>query len=105
MSNLGGTNGFSFNGEGNGNGNGRNNGFPGPGDRFEEDDDDHEHTYINIAQTPNLSAYEEQAHEVVTLEFHDRGLTLDFSSEEAEELGRVLAEVVNYLKRKRTIEP
>ncbi len=91
-------NGFSFNGKRNG----HNGEPPGPGEGFLQEDDDHEHTYINIAQTANLSAYEELIHQVVTLEFHDRGLTLDLSQEEAEELGQVLVEVMAYLGRKRT---
>jgi hypothetical protein len=93
------------------NGNGKNNGNGGGNDNysFEPDDDageeEHEHEYANIAQTPNLSAYEELVHQVITLEFHDRGLSLDFSYEEAEELGQVLADIVSYLSRKRTYEP
>lgn len=104
---------FKFGGNGNGNGNGKDNGsgdggsdsFFEPEDEFDDDDDGHEHEYTNIAQTPNLSAYEELVHQVITLEFHDRGLTLDFSYEEAEELGKVVTDIVNYLIRKRTYEP
>ena len=94
-------NGFGFNGNGNGH---NHDSFPGAGDSFEEDED-HEHSFVNIVQTPNVSAYEELVHQVVTLEFHDRGLTMDFSLEEAEELGRVLAEVTRYLKSKGSAEP
>ncbi|HEX2911451.1 MAG TPA: hypothetical protein VH186_11620 [Chloroflexia bacterium] len=92
-------NGFSFNG--NGNGHDHENEPIGRGN-FEEDED-HEHTYVSIAETHNVSAYEEQVHQVITLEFHDRGLTLDFSLDEAEELGHVLSEVMNYISRKRTV--
>jgi|SRR5690348_13434655 hypothetical protein len=96
---------FNFNS----NGSGRDSGGDGGSDPFYEDSDEdeegHEHEYANIAQTPNLSAYEELVHQVITLEFHDRGLTLDFSYEEAEELGQVLADIINYLSRKRTYEP
>ncbi len=99
MSGFSNGNGFGFNGNGH-----NNNGEVTPGDGFEEDED-HEHTYVNIIQTPNVAAYEEMIHQVVTLEFHDRGLTMDFNIEEAEELGRVLAEVMAYLKRKGPIEP
>lgn len=89
-------NGFNFNGRRDG---------TGPGDDSFEEDEDHEHVYVNIVQTPNVSAYEEQVHQVISLEFHDRGLSLDFNLEEAEELGEVLAEVMRYLKRKGAIEP
>lgn len=94
-------NGFSFDSNGNGHGSKP----PEDDNEFFEEDDDHDHNYLNIVQTRNLSAYEELTHEVITLEFHDRGLTLDFSSEEVQELGRVLNEVMLYLKRKPTIEP
>src|SRR5262245_30898300 len=96
---------FNFNS----NGNGKNGGGDGGSDSFyegfEDEEEGHEHEYANIAQTPNLSAYEELVHQVITLEFHDRGLTLDFSYEEAEELGQVLADIISYLSRKRTYEP
>ncbi len=71
-------------------------------EEFDEEDDGHEHVYNNIVQTRNLSAYAEAIHEVVTLEFHDRGLSLDLSYAEAQELGKVLAEVVDFLKRPKT---
>ena len=92
-------NGYSFNG--NGSNDGKSDDIPREDYLFEEDED-HEHEYVNIAQSRNVSAYEELVHQVVTLEFHDRGLTLDFSPEEARELGRVLGEVVRYLESKRT---
>ncbi len=97
------SNGFSFNGNGNGHNNdGKHEEIPGDDYIFEDDDEDHEHEYINIAQGRNVSAYEEGVHQVISLEFHDRGLTLDFSAEEARELGLVLAEVVRYLESKQT---
>jgi hypothetical protein len=108
MSGIDGGNGsiFSFNGNGHGkNGNGGSDNHFEPEDEFEDEEDGHEHEYANIAQTPNLSVYEELVHQVITLEFHDRGLTLDFSYEEAEELGQVLADIMSYLSRKRTYEP
>ncbi len=94
---------FNFNGNGRDKENG--DGFSlGPGDGI-EGEDDHEHEFANIAQTPNISAFEEVVHQVITLEFHDRGLTLDFSYEEAEELTQVVAEIKTYLQGKPTIEP
>jgi hypothetical protein len=96
-------NGFSFNGNGNGHGHnndGHDGEIPDENYVYEEEDEDHEHEYINIAQSHSVSAYEETVHQVISLEFHDRGLTLDFSADEARELGRVLAEVVKYLESK-----
>lgn len=97
------SNGFSFNGNGNSNGHneGSHDEIP-ENDYVYEEDDDHEHEYLNIAQSRNVAAYEEVVHQVISLEFHDRGLTLDFSTEEARELGLVLAEVVRYLESKQT---
>ena len=68
-----------------------------PDEDTELDEEEHEHEYNSIIQTPNLAAYAEGIHEVVTLEFHDRGLSLDLSYAEAQELGRVIAEVVTYI--------
>ncbi len=97
--------------EGSSNGNGKHHGneeeLPDLEYQFEAEDDEeheHEHTFINIAQTPTLSAYEEEIHGVITLEFRDRGLTMDFSLEEAQELGQVLAAVMTHLKGKQTSE-
>jgi hypothetical protein len=103
MSNLGnsGSNGFGFNGKRNSNGNGNSNEPPAHAGGFQEESDDHEHHYVGIMQTANIEAYEELVHQIITLEFHDRGLTLDFSAEEAEELGQILVEVMAYFTRKR----
>jgi hypothetical protein len=96
------SNGFNFNTNGNGRHDGEHEEIPEESYTFEDDDEDHEHEYLNIAQSRNVSAYEEAVHQVISLEFHDRGLTLDFSAEEARELGLVLAEVVRYLESKQT---
>jgi hypothetical protein len=100
MSNLENSNGNSYNYGDSHNGHGNGSEPPSFGNNFEEDAD-HEHTFVNIVETANLAAYEELVHQVVTLEFHDRGLTLDLSLAEAEELGQVLAEIMAYLGRKR----
>jgi hypothetical protein len=101
MSNFENSNGNGYNHNDNHNGHGNGGEPPSFGHSFEEDAD-HEHAYVNIVETTNLAAYEELVHQVVTLEFHDRGLTLDLSIAEAEELGNVLAEIMAYLSRKRT---
>lgn len=96
---------FSNNGgrSGRSGGNGRFGGPGGPGDEPAEDED-HEHEYRPIIDTENLSAYDEIVHSVITLEFSDRGLALDLSYEEAEELGETLAAIVEYVRRKQVGE-
>ena len=108
MPNFGG---FSSNGHSNFGNNGRNgrSGGSGGGGRFggqgdEPEDEDHEHDYRQIAETESLSAYDEMVHSVITLEFHDRGLALDLSYEEAEELGATVAAIVEYVRRKQVGE-
>jgi|GEM_PF-1952378 len=71
-------------------------------DNEESEEEDHEHVYSEIANTPNLMAYEEMVHQVVSIEFQDRGITLNFDYEELEELGLLVTEVIQYLQRKRT---
>ncbi len=88
---------FNFNGNG---------AADGGSDFFEKDDEtpeeDHEHVYSEIAQTPNLVAYEEMVHQVISIEFQDRGVTLNFDYDEIEELGVLIEELVRYLQRKQT---
>lgn len=87
---------FDFNSNGNGN---HNSDKPlEGGDDFEEDEE-HEHFYTSITQTNNLSAFAEAVHQVITLEFHDRGLSLDLSYVEAQELAQVVAEIAAFLSR------
>jgi hypothetical protein len=89
-------NGFNPNGDSTGGGE--------PDDEVEgENEEEHEHIYLNIVHSENITAYEELVHQVITLEFGDRGISLDLSVEEAEELGQVAAEIMRYLERKRTV--
>lgn len=100
-------NGFRFIGKGDGSADGGADAFYEADDELEEDEDEeeHEHLYISIAQTKELTAYEEAVHKMVSLEFHERGLTLDLTYEEATELGQVMAQIVAYLNGKQAIEP
>lgn len=95
MNNGNGNGRFDFSSNGNGNGN-HNSDKPFNDDDFEEDEE-HEHVYTSITQTRNLSAYAEALHQVITLEFQDRGLSLDFSYAEAQELAQVMAEIAAFL--------
>ena len=92
--------GFIFNG--NASGDGGYNPFGEDGE--EEFEEEHEHVYNEVAQTPNLIAFEEMVHQVITIDFQDRGLTLEFDYEEAEELGQLLTQVLEYLQRKRALD-
>jgi hypothetical protein len=91
---------YKFNGF---NPNGDNTGGGEPDDEVEGDEEEHEHIYLNIVHSENITAYEELVHQVITLEFGDRGISLDLSVEEAEELGHVVAEIMRYLERKRAV--
>lgn len=90
--------GFKF--SGGGAADGGSDGFSEDNEEFEEED--HEHVYSEIANTPNLMAYEEMVHQVISIEFQDRGITLNFDYEELEELGLLVTEVIQYLQRKPT---
>ncbi len=94
-------NGFGFNGNGRGDGSadGGSDSFYENDEDFEEEDE-HEHEYIDIVQSSIISAYEEVVHQVITLEFHERGLTLDFTYEELGQLSQAISEVAAYIGRK-----
>ncbi len=53
----------------------------------------HEHEYIDIAESETVFAYAEAIHEVVTLQFNQRGIALNLSYEEALELVEVMQAV------------
>jgi len=62
---------------------------------------DHEHNYHEIEGTENISAYEETTHHVITLQFHERGMALSMSYEEALELADAMQKVVVHSGRGR----
>lgn len=96
-------NGGYFGGVGGNGGNGNDNNSSDENEDENDDENEHEHVYVNIVHSENISAFEELTHQVLTLEFQDRGLSLDFSLEEAEELGHVLAEIMRYIEKKRAL--
>lgn len=53
----------------------------------------HEHEYIDIAESDAVLAYAEVVHEVVTLQFSQKGVALSLSYEEALELAEVMRAV------------
>ena len=62
---------------------------------------DHEHNYQEIDGTENISAYEETTHHVITLQFHERGMALSMTYEEALELADAMQKVVVHIGRGR----
>jgi hypothetical protein len=60
-------------------------------------DHGHEHFYSEIEGTENISAFEETTHHMITLQFHERGLALSMSYEEALELADAMQKVVGHI--------
>jgi len=60
----------------------------------------HEHEFVEIVDSQTITAFEESPHGIVTLRLHQRGFSLDLTSEEALALGTVMEEVVKYVKAK-----
>ena len=58
-------------------------------------------TIREIDGTENISAYEETTHHVITLQFHERGMALSMSYEEALELADAMQKVVVHIGRGR----
>ncbi len=62
-----------------------------------EHEHEHEHAYQEIEGTENISAYEETTHHLITLQFHERGLTLTLNYEEALELADAMQKIVGHI--------
>ncbi|MFC2010809.1 hypothetical protein ACFLUR_00760 [Chloroflexota bacterium] len=54
---------------------------------------DHDHEFIDIAESETIFAYAEAIHKAITLQFHQRGIALSLSYEEALELAEVMLAV------------
>jgi hypothetical protein len=63
---------------------------------------DHEHAFEEIAATENITAFEETTHHLITLEFHDRGLSLTLDYAQAYELLDAMQKVLAHIGRGRT---
>ena len=59
----------------------------------------HEHEYIDIAESETVLAYAEAIHEVVTLQFNQKGVALMFRYEEALEIAEVMRAVKEHCER------
>ena len=53
----------------------------------------HDHEVVDIVESDTIFAYAETIHEVVTLQFNQRGIALNLSYEEALELTEVMRAV------------
>jgi len=53
----------------------------------------HDHEFIDIIESDTIFAYAEAIHEVVTLQFNQRGIALNLGYEEALELTAVMEAV------------
>ncbi len=53
----------------------------------------HEHEFIDIAESETVFAYAEAIHQVVTIQFNQKGVALSLSYEEAGELAEVMRAV------------
>ncbi len=53
----------------------------------------HAHEYVDIAESDTVSAYAENIHETVTLQFDQKGIALMLSYEEALDLAEVMRAV------------
>jgi hypothetical protein len=63
----------------------------------QEHDHGHEHHYQEIDGTENISAYEETTHHLITVQFHERGLSLTLNYEEAMELADAMQKIVGHI--------
>jgi len=73
----------------------------GKGGRLAENDEHpHEHAYVPIVSAEPLSAYEEAVHRVITIEFLDRGLSLNLDYDEALQLAAVTQQIAEYIQRR-----
>ena len=53
----------------------------------------HDHEFIDIVECETISAFAEAFHELITLQFNERGIALSLSYEEALELTEVMLAV------------
>ena len=67
----------------------------------EDDNHAHAHEFVEIIDSETITAFEHSPHGIVTLQLHQRGLSLDLTHEEAVALGMVMERVVEHVKAKR----
>ena len=57
----------------------------------------HEHEFVEIFDAETITALEQVPHGIITLQLHQRGLSLDLTYEEAAALGTVMERVVEHV--------
>jgi len=60
----------------------------------------HEHEFVEIIDSETMTAFEQRPHRIITLQLHERGLSLDLSYHEAVALGMVMEKLVEYVNSK-----
>ena len=66
----------------------------------ENDNHAHEHEFVEIVDDETITAFEQSPHGIVTLQLHQRGLSMDLTYDEAVALGTVMERVVKHVKTK-----
>jgi hypothetical protein len=60
----------------------------------------HDHEFVDIIESETIFAYAEAVHEVITLQFNQRGIALNLAYEEALELGKVMQAVKEHCDKR-----
>lgn len=66
----------------------------------EHEEHAHQHALVEIIDSETITAFEQVPHGIITLQLHERGLSLDLSYEQAIALGTVMGKVVEYVNTK-----
>jgi hypothetical protein len=61
----------------------------------------HEHEFVEIVDSETITAFELVPHGIITLQLHERGLSLDLTYKEAAALGVVMERVVEHVNARR----
>lgn len=64
------------------------------------EDHAHEHEFMEIIDSETITAFEGVPHGIITLQLHQRGLSIDLTYEEAMALEIVIKKVVEYINTK-----
>ena len=65
------------------------------------DEHAHEHQIVEIADSGNVTAFEQPPDGVIVLQLHERGFMMELSFDEALELGMVMKKVVDHVSSAR----
>ena len=61
----------------------------------------HEHRIVEIIDTTTIAAFEESPHQVITLELHQRGFSLDLTYQEVVVLAEVMEKMLERVNANR----